>query len=60
VSVEYGLFDKLYTKLHSKHQNTDNLITVGNTITPKVGFQIMFFISTLLYVNNRKASVKKK
>jgi len=40
-------------------QNTDNLIIVGNmsaekkglgslTITPKVGFQTMFFISTLV------------
>jgi len=52
--LNYGLFDKLHS------QNTDILITLGNTsaknkgleckftyITSKIGFQTMFFMSTL-------------
>jgi len=54
--VEYGHFDKLCTP--NLIPNTDILITLGNTsaenlsvksltIISKLGFQTMFFISTL-------------
>jgi len=44
--VEYGFYDKLCTLLHSKHQTKD-LSVQSLTITSKVSFETMIFISTL-------------